>query len=79
MCNAMAFRLNVHNGKIHSIQGICPWGSKLKESDYIDYSTIHEARARAKERNLVPCLCKRCRYREDLQKKLTPDKIGGDL
>lgn len=66
----MAFRLNVKNGKIHSTQSLCPWGQKLKEGDYIDYNTINEARAEAKKNKKPPCLCKRCHYRDDLQREI---------
>ena len=66
----MAFRLNVKNGKIHSTQSLCHWGRNLKEGDYIDYNTFGEAKAKAKEDKNLPCLCKRCRFREDLQREM---------
>lgn len=66
----MAFRLNVKRGTIHSTESLCPSGRKMAEGGYIDYNTLNEARAKAKEMKKKPCLCKRCHYREDLQREI---------
>ena len=68
--NNMGYRLNLKNGMIHSNQEICSPGKRMKEGTYKDYKTLNEARETAKEKKKKPVLCKRCEFREDLQREI---------
>lgn len=64
---SMPFCLNLKRGTIHSSHDMCQWGKKLKDGDFAEYATLHEAEMQARDRKLTPTLCKRCKYREDMQ------------